>query len=283
MLSHKKDFAGVLGWPLTHTLSPVIHNAAFREAGLDWVYLAFPVPPENLGAAIAGLRVLGCMGANVTMPHKRAVVAHLDEISGDATAIDAVNTIEPVAGKLAGRNTDVDGFRSFLESEVGFDATGRDAVVLGAGGAARAVVRALDAMDVATIRIVARDQGKARGTAAVVRSSTTEVMSFSDASLTDAIRDADVVVNATPVGMDGRADPLPEATFTGDHVVVDLIYEPPSTPLVERARASGADAWGGLGMLVRQAAMSFQIWTGLDPPIETMSAAAIHAIGRKNN
>lgn len=280
MLSHKKDFTGVLGWPLHHTLSPAIHNAAFEEAGLDWVYLAFPVPPEGLEAAVQGLRVLGCMGANVTMPHKKAVQEHLDDISGDAAAVDAVNTIQPVGSRLVGRNTDIDGFRSFLGSEVGFEARGKRAVVLGAGGAARAVVRALDDLGAASVVVAARDGERGAATASVALSASSKTVELED--LADEVREADVVVNATPVGMDGRSDPAPEASFSPDQVVVDLIYEPPTTPFIDRARGAGADAWGGLGMLVRQAAISFRIWTGADAPIEAMSAAAVRAIGRKN-
>jgi hypothetical protein len=130
-------FAGVLGWPLQSTLSPAIHNAAFRKLGLDWVYLRWPVPPDSLGAAVAGLRALGATGANVTIPHKEQIKTHLDECSGDALAIGAVNTIQRVGDLLVGHNTDVDGFTEFIASDVGFDARGTRALVLGAGGARR--------------------------------------------------------------------------------------------------------------------------------------------------
>lgn len=279
MLTRRTDFTGVLGWPLARTLLPAIHNAAFHDLGLDWVYLSFPVPPPRLQAAVEGLRALGCMGANVTMPHMHLVMDHLDDVSGDATSVDAVNTIERMGERLIGRNTDVDGFSSFLSSEVGYTATGRTALVAGAGGAARAVVRALDGLGVASIVVAAREASAAKGAAGVASRAATDAIAFTAA--VGAAGEADVVVNATPLGGDGRSDPLPGASLRSGQVVIDLVYDPPTTPLIERAREAGADAWGGLGMLVRQAAGSFRIWTGRDAPIETMSAAAVRAIGRR--
>ncbi|HWL64960.1 MAG TPA: shikimate dehydrogenase, partial [Actinomycetota bacterium] len=143
---HYTSFAGVIGWPLQHTLSPTIQNAALRSVGIDWVYLALPVPPENLADAIQGLRVLGAMGINVTMPHKESVIEHLDEVSGDAREVGAVNTIQRLGDRLIGHNTDVDGFRDLMLGDAGIDVAGKRALVLGAGGAARAVVKALDDM-----------------------------------------------------------------------------------------------------------------------------------------
>ncbi len=267
-------FLGVLGWPLEGSLSPVIQNAALRSLGIDWIYLEWPVHPDQLGSAIAGIRALGAMGGNVTMPHKETVIEHLDEISGDARAVGSVNTIQRVGDRLIGHNTDVDGFREFLLADAGVDVTGRSALVLGAGGAARAVVKALSDLGAAEISIGARrvEQGEnlvplAQGTA--------KVISWEEAS--GRATSFDVIVNATPVGT-GEGDPLPEATFGTGQVVVDLVYRPPNTQLVERAKRAGADAWGGLGMLVHQAAASFRIWTGQDPPLEIMSAAGVHAV-----
>jgi shikimate dehydrogenase len=269
-------FAGVIGWPLEHTLSPAIQNAAFRALGLDWVYLAWPVPPERLAGAIDGLRALSVSGVNVTMPHKEEVIALLDDVSGDARVVGAVNTIQNSGDKLIGHNTDVDGFSEFLLGDAGCDVTGKATVVLGAGGAARAVVKALSDLGAGAISIAARDVERARGLLELApgRASTVEW-----ARAKAAVEAADIVVNATPVGTSG-GDPVPEAALHPGQVVVDLVYSPPVTALVERARASGAEAWGGLGMLVRQAAASLRIWTGQDPPLETMSAAAVRALGR---
>jgi shikimate dehydrogenase len=270
------SFAGILGWPLTYTLSPVIHNAAFRKVGLDWIYLQWPVPPEELDQAVVGLRALGAMGANVTMPHKEEVVKLLDDVSGDAQAIGAVNTIQRLGHRLIGHNTDVDGFRAFLEEDAGADLGGKACLVLGAGGAARAVVKALHDLGAAGIAIAARTPERGEEVTAQVARGDTRVCDWDDAE-TEA-EEADVIVNATPIGM-REGDPLPGVRFHPGQVVVDLVYDPPSTEMVERARSAGADAWGGLGMLVHQAAASFRIWTGQDPPLQTMSAAALRAIG----
>jgi shikimate dehydrogenase len=270
------SFAGVLGWPLTYTLSPVIHNAAFRKVGLDWVYLQWPVPPEELGDAVAGLRALGAMGASVTMPHKEEIVKLLDGLSGDARALGAVNTIHRLGHRLIGHNTDVDGFRAFLEEDAGVDLEGKSCLVLGAGGAARAVVKALSDLGAARIAIAARTPERGEEVTAQVGHGESRVCDWNEASAE--AEAADVIVNATPVGM-REGDPLPGTSFNSGQVVVDLVYDPPSTEMVERARSAGADAWGGLGMLVHQAAAAFRIWTGQDPPLETMSAAALRAIG----
>jgi shikimate dehydrogenase len=268
-------FCGVLGWPLRGTLSPTIHNAAFRKLGLDWVYFAWPVPPEALSAAIGGLRALGAQGANLTMPHKEAVIVHLDLVSGDARAVGAVNTIQRYGERLIGHNTDIDGFQEFLSADAGVDVTGMSALVLGAGGSARAVVKALERAGARAITIAARDAARAAEVEEVAAAVPARSLRWDAAA--DAASDVDLVVNATPVGSSGE-DPIPGAEFRAGQVVVDLIYLPPATPLVERARARGANAWGGLGMLVHQAAASFRIWTGTDPPLETMSAAALHGL-----
>jgi shikimate dehydrogenase len=271
-----QNFAGVLGWPLAHTLSPAIHTAAFRRLGFDWVYLPFAVPPEQLEAAVGGLRALGAIGANVTIPHKETVVAHLDQLSGDAAAIGAVNTIQRAGDRLIGHNTDVDGFREFIGGDAGINVSGTSALVMGAGGAARAVVKALDDLGASEIMIAARSSERGSALTELVGRARAKVVDWSDA--VELAGEVMIVVNATPLGSDDD-NPLPDAAWHPGQAVVDLVYSPPATPLVEAARIAGADAWGGLGMLVRQAAASFQIWTGQDPPLETMSAAAVHAIG----
>lgn len=267
-------FAGVLGWPLEHTLSPAIHNAAFRAVGLDWVYLAWPVPPEMLRDAIAGVRALGARGANVTIPHKVDVMEWLDGISPDAEAIGAVNSIERIGDRLIGHNTDCEGFRRFLLDDAGYDAAGRDVLILGAGGAARAVARAVAGLGAERVVVAARRLAAAAAVASVAAGAAApweEAGEIADA--------ADVVVNATPLGA-GSEDALPSARFRPGQLVVDIVYHPPSTPMIERARSAGADAWGGLGMLVHQAAASFRQWTGQDAPLEAMSAAAVRATAR---
>lgn len=267
-------FVGILGWPLEHTLSPVIHNVAFRRTALDWTYLSWPVEPESLADAVRGLRALGAAGANVTMPHKESVIEHLDEVSGDAREVGAVNTIQRLGPRLIGHNTDVDGFAEFLAGDAGFDARGKTALVLGSGGASRAVVKALDSLGAGGVTVAGRDPGRTESVAALTGGA--QGVAWEDAS--KLAGEVDLVVNATPLGMAGE-HVLPDAQLAVGQCVVDLIYAPPSTPLVEAARAAGAQAWGGLGMLVRQAAASFTIWTGQAAPLEAMSAAAVHAIG----
>ena len=275
MLRGHAHFTGILGWPLEHTLSPLIHNAAFRRIGLDWVYLSFPVPPADLAAAVGGLRALRCTGANVTMPHKEAVMSLLDEVSGDAASIGAVNTIQLVGDALIGHNTDIDGFRDFLTDDAGLDMAGRSAVILGAGGAARAVVRALDDLGAAHLTVVVRAIERGRALAPLATRATLDVAEWSRAEA--AVEEADIVINATPLGMRGE-QPLERASWRESHCAIDLVYRPHVTPFLQRAQAQGARTWGGLGMLIHQAAASFRIWTGQDPPLEAMSAAAVRQL-----
>ena len=256
-----------------------MHNAALRAVGLEWHYLAWSVPPKELRAAIQGIRALGIAGANVTMPHKKTVLKLLDDVSGDARDIGAVNTIQRITdGRLVGHNTDVDGFREFLSGDAGITVEGRNAVVLGAGGAARAIVKGLDELGAARIVICARRARVARHVCNVARNARTQAAGW-DRVAREAER-SDILVNATPLGMRAE-EAVSSASFGPGQAVVDLVYQPPATPLVERARAAGADAWGGLGMLVRQGASSFRIWTGMDAPLETMSAAAVRALGQQ--
>lgn len=266
---------GVLGWPLEHSLSPVIHHAAFRRMDLDWVYLTFPVEPERLGDAISGLHALRAIGVNVTMPHKETVIEHLDALSGDARSIGAVNTIQRLGDRLIGHNTDVDGFASFLSDDAGLDVSGLRCLVLGAGGAARAVVCALARVGAQGISVAARRPDQSDQIASLIRQA--DRIDWLEAATR--IPEFDLVVNATPVGMKGE-NLMPEASFQEGQAVVDLIYDPPVTPLVERARQGGAAGWGGLGMLVHQAAASLRIWSGQEAPIEAMSVAAMHAVSR---
>ncbi|MGH2754179.1 MAG: shikimate dehydrogenase [Actinomycetota bacterium] len=266
-------FAGIIGWPLEHTLSPAMHNAAFKRIGTDWVYLPFAIPPEELSTAVAGLRVLGARGLNVTMPHKERIVEMLDDLSPEAKVIGAVNTIENAGGRLIGHNTDASGFSEFLMLDAGWEGSDKRALVLGAGGAARAVVRALADMGLEHITIAARDPGRA-AILELTGSVTTTPWEAAGAVASD----VDLIVNSTPVGMKGE-DVLPDARFHPGQVVVDLIYSPPSTRLVDRARSQQAEAWSGLGMLVHQAAGALRIWTGKEPPLGIMSAAAVHALG----
>jgi len=266
--------AGVIGWPIDHSLSPAIHNAAYEALGLDWVYVALPVEPEAVPAAVAGLAALGFAGANVTMPHKEAVADVVDRLSDDARRLRAVNTIEIVSGHIVGHNTDAPGFGRFLERDAGFDANGRTALLFGAGGAARACALALARAGLARLVVALREPARALSLVAALDGLDVhiEVVAFDDA----ATASADLVVNATPLGAYGEALPLP--AIGPSTVAVDLLYRPAATPVQVAVRAAGGVAFGGLGLLLHQAALAFELWTGQPAPLEAMSAAALAAI-----
>jgi shikimate dehydrogenase len=266
--------AAVLGWPVAHSLSPVIHNAAFAALEMDWTYVALPVEPGAVPVAVAGLRSLGFAGANVTMPHKEAVAVSMDELTEDAQRLRAVNTIELRRGQLVGHNTDAPGFARFLERDAGFDPAGKTALLFGAGGAARACALAVARAGLTRIVVALREPARAAPLAAAVDGFATEVEAIGFDAAGDAT--ADLVVNATPLGGHGEALPLPK--LGADGLFVDLLYRPAITPAHQAARAVGAQAFGGLGLLLHQAALSFELWTGRPAPLEVMSAAAVAAL-----
>lgn len=257
--------AAVIGHPVGHSLSPVIHNAAFRSLGLDWLYVAFDVAPGNGRSAVEAIRVLGLAGANVTMPHKAEVAAAVDRLSPVASVLGAVNTVVAKGGTLLGESTDGAGLLATLAADQGFDPSGRRGLVLGAGGAARAAVLALAEAGAAEVVVVARDPDRAAGAARLAGASG-RVGVAADAA------GADLVVNATPVSdqlpLGLRADDLGEG-----QLVVDLLYAPATTALTKSAAACGATTANGLGMLVHQAALSFRLWTGEDMPLGPVQVA----------
>lgn len=264
--------AGVIGDPIRHSLSPVLHNAAFRALDLDWIFLAFEVAEGDAAGAIAGMRALGLDGLSVTKPHKAAVAELVDRLSPTAERLNAVNTVVRQGTALAGENTDGQGFLDALRLDHGFHPAGRRCVVRGAGGAGRAVILALAQAGAAEIVVVAgRDPDRA-ATGAALAGAAGRVGPLETAS------DADLVVNATSVGMAGEpAEAVFDPSLLGPgQLVVDLIY--PVTALVDAARQRGATAAGGLGMLIHQAAHAFRLWTGEEPPTEVMSAAALAAL-----
>ena len=271
---------GIIGWPVSHSLSPVIHNAAFAAAGLDWTYVPLPVPPEGLRPALIGFAPLGFSGANVTMPHKPEAAELIPRCSEDATLLRAVNTIVLRGGELEGHNTDVAGFDRFLRRDAGFDPAGRSALVYGAGGAARACALALARGGLARLTVAARDEARAAPLVQMVEALGVPVASVRPGDTGDLV--ADLVVNATPVGGSDAERVLPSLPHLGpDVLVIDLLYDPPSTDLQRRAREAGATAFGGLGHLLEQAALSFELWTGTPAPLEVMSAAALAALAER--
>ncbi len=265
---------GVIGWPVVDSLSPAIHNAAIEALGIDAVYVPLPVRPGSLPEALAGLAGLGFSGANVTMPHKTEAAGLMAVTSEDAARLQAVNTIVVGEGGLAGHNTDAPGFERMLRHDEGFDAAGRSVLLFGAGGAARACALALARARAARIAVAVRDTGSAGALLEALEGldTTVDVLTLGDAPGVQ----ADLIVNATPLGAQGEEVPTPP--LGPGMLVVDLLYEPSVTPLVTRARAAGASAAAGLGLLLHQAALSFELWTGQVPPMDVMSAAALAAI-----
>ena len=264
----------VLGWPVEHSLSPVIHNAAFDALGLDWTYVALPVVHGWVPEAVAGLVALGFAGANVTMPHKEAVADAVDRVSEDAERLRAVNTIEVIGGASVGHNTDAPGFARFLERDAAFDPAGRTALLYGAGGAARACALALARAGLTRLVVALRVPARAKDLEAALDGFPTavDVVAFDEAPTVE----ADLLVNATPLGVHDEELPLPGLGATT--VAVDLLYRPAITPMQRAVRAAGGSAFGGLGLLLEQAALSFEIWTAQEPPLQVMSAAALAAL-----
>ncbi len=252
-----------------------MHDAAFAALGIDARYLAWDVPPAELAAAVAALRAPDVLGANVTIPHKRAALRLMDRLTDVARAVGAVNTVVPTRAGLEGDNTDVAGFLAAL-AELGPSPRGSTAVVLGAGGAARAVVVALSRAG-ARVRLYNRTVERA---AAVVRAVGSGIELLAPGELAAAVGAADLVVNATSVGMAGAApgSPLPKGVLPRAGAVVDLVYRPTETPLLRDARAAGIAVQNGLPMLVQQGAASFERWTGRAGPVAVMRAAAERAL-----
>jgi len=266
--------AAVIGSPVRHSLSPAIHNAAFVALGLDWVYVAFQVGEGDGGPALEAMRTFGLAGLSVTMPLKEPVAAAVDVLDADAAALRSVNCVSRVGGELIGHSTDGPGFIDCLRDEAGVDPTGRRVLVLGAGGAARAVVRAVAAAGATEVVVVNRHSERGRAAATLAGP-------VGRLGTLDDLAGAELIVNATPVGMGAgpgaAAMPVPQGRLDAigsGHVVVDLVYQPLVTSLMRAASEREAMVIGGLGMLVHQAAHAFRLWTGREPPLEVMRAAA---------
>ncbi len=281
---------GIFGDPVEHTLSPGMQNAAFEANRLNWVYLPFHVKPEGLKKAVAGIRAFDMIGVNVTIPHKEKVVKHLDDVDGLAKTIGAVNTIVNVEGKLVGYNTDGYGYVESLREETGFDSAGKNIVILGAGGAARAILftflynkkNAVKSVVVAnrTLRrakkLVDEFKDKVGGAPITVTS-----LGKVDGHLSG----ADLLINTTSVGMMGKGKfDLPLDRLPGHAIVSDIVYRPLETVFLKKAKARGLKIHGGLGMLAHQGALSFELWAMfLFPrpplPVDIMKLAAIKTLG----
>lgn len=281
MISGATHIAGILGGTkqVKLSLSPAIHNAAFKDRGLDWVYVAFGTTEQGLGRAIRGLAEAGVRGMNVTMPHKVGAVEHMDDLSKQAELIGALNTIEVDGDRLVGHNTDGEGLVRHLRHDLGVSLDGARVLILGAGGSARATVAAMVEAGAEQIRVLARDPSKADALRPVAGQVWFAAAPMGEAPA-DWVSGSTVLINATPLGQKGEEPPIDTGLIDAQAVVVDLVYRPPVTPLLKAARAGGAMAHSGLGMLLHQAALSFEIWTGIEAPMDAMSAAALWELAK---
>ena len=281
VISGKTIVCGVIGDPIEHSLSPVMHNAAFEALMLDFAYLAFKVTPAELGKAIAGVRALGLHGLNVTMPHKNTVIKYLDEIEETARFLNAVNTIYCKNGKLFGYNTDGVGALKALRNN-GADPKDKNVLLLGAGGAASSIAYAL-AQEADKLTILNRTNKPAIELADTLTKSLGKKI-VAGLMSADIIREsldhANILVNATSVGMKpaDNQTPVPKELLKDSLTVMDIIYNPVETKLAKDAKAAGARVVSGVEMLVYQGAESFGIWTGRKAPIEVMRKAALNQL-----
>jgi shikimate dehydrogenase len=266
---------GVIGQPVRHSLSPLLHNTAFAALGLNWASAAFEVAPGQVEGALDGVRALGLAGLSVTMPHKDAVMALVDECSDVAVALGAVNCVWNREGRLRGENTDGAGFLASLARGADFDPAGKRCLILGAGGAARAVALALAGAGAGTVTVRNRTASRADAVVALAGAAG-RVGRFDD---DEDVAQADLVVNATPVGMAGWSEvdsaaaeawPVDPGLLHEGQVAADLIYVPRPTAWLAAATAAGARPVDGLGMLVHQAAAQLELWTGVPAPVGEM-------------
>ena len=284
-ITGQTKIVGIIGDPIKHSRSPQIHNAAIAVLGLDYVYVPFHVQSDNLGTAIEGFKVINVVGINVTIPHKQSVIPYLDEISREATLIGAVNTLIFKGGAIIGENTDAPGFLQAMEED-GLDVPqGGSAVVIGAGGSARAIVVALALAGVQTICITNRTVSRA----VTLATDLSEKMDASiygigldDPKLPNAVGTSQLIVNTAATSMD-ISHPLlidPE-WLEPQSIVYDIVYTPPETRLLQAAAEKECHTIGGLGMLVHQGAIAFEKWTGVNPPVENMRQALQGAFDQK--
>jgi len=264
--SARTRFAGVIGWPIDHSLSPAMHNAAFRALGLDWAYLAFPIAPDNVERGVRGLFDAGCAGLNVTIPHKQAVLACCDEVTPAVQAIGAANTLVPTGdGRIRGDNTDAAGFLRALDEDAPLDLEGADVLMIGSGGAARAIAFALEGRG-ARLQVANRTTARAAALG--------EPVEFTREAIERAAAECGLVVNATSLGMgtDELPAELPIDVLGPGQVAYDIVYRQEPTPWLRAAAARGARTVDGLGMLLHQGAAAFAQWTGTEPPVDAMRA-----------
>jgi shikimate dehydrogenase len=282
-ITAKTRVVGVFGHPVHHSLSPPMHNAAFEALGLDYRYFAFDVRPEMLRRAVEGLRALQMVGVNVTIPHKEKVIRYLDQLSPEARLMGAVNTIENRDGQLIGHNTDGMGFILAFQEAFGQPVEGRRVLLLGAGGAARAVAIQLMSHGVSEMIIANRTYVRARRLVKAITENfpgaSALAIRLQGESLKKFCLRADLLINATSTGLmaDSSLNFSP-SIFRSSMLVCDLTYNPPQTPFLKMAASADCKTMNGVGMLLHQGALAFRIWTGREAPLSVMRAALEQAI-----
>ena len=279
----KAELVACLGHPVAENPTGVMQEAAFQALGLNWRYLTIEVPPDKLKDAILGVRSFGMQGINLTIPHKVAVLQHLDEIAPDAALIGAVNTVRRAGDKLIGENTDGKGFLRGLRERGGADPMSKRVVVLGAGGAARAIVAELALAGAADVLVVNRSRKRGEEMVADLSARTRASIRFHP--WTDIFQmpaGTDILVNATSIGLYPDVDSMPPVDFHSarpEVLVCDVVFNPPETPFLRTARERGLKTVDGLAMLVYQGVIGFELWTGRTPPLEIMTQALRVAFG----
>jgi len=277
------ELLGVIGNPIAHSLSPVMHQAALAAAGKQGIYLAFLVKPEDLGQAVRGAKALGFTGLNVTIPFKQQVLPYLDALTPEAESIQSVNTIAFTGGRIVGHSTDGIGFAAAAEHELGYDFTGKTVLVIGAGGAARAIVAQLLSQQ---CRVYVTNRTEARAFTLLDLAgkdpARLTVVPMQPQNLESIMAQVDAVVNTTPVGMKQQAAqpelPIPAELLLPQHLVIDIIYNPKQTLFLELARQKGCRTQNGVGMLVWQAVKAWEFWWGITPPAQVMYQAVEDAL-----
>lgn len=276
MFTGKTKNLAVIGNPIAHSLSPMIQNAALEKAGLDYAYIAIPVKEDRLAVAVEGFRAMNFRGFNVTIPHKTAIMSHLDAIDADAQIIGAVNTVVNTDGKLTGYNTDVIGFLDGLTVK-GFDVKNKNAVMLGAGGAARAIIWGLIKSGVASLTIGVRNPQKAQTIAEYfAKYLDVKIFDWQTEEFDSQLTSADLLINTTPLGMYPQVDNMPPVNWNKlkkTALVYDIIYTPQQTKFLAEAKENGHETVNGEAMLAGQGAAAFHLWTGTAPDIEVMLKA----------
>jgi shikimate dehydrogenase len=285
-ISGKTQICGIIGDPVEHTISPAMHNAAFREIGLDYLYVPFRVRRENLADAVKSLMALNIRGLNVTLPHKVSAMAYLDDIDELARYTGAINTIVNREGYLKGYNTDAPGFINAMAAEK-VQPVGKNIVIIGAGGASRAISFIL-ADKGADLTILNRHPESAQDMADRLSGlfrKNIQALELNRENLETVLAQAQILVNTTSVGMypDSDVSPVPAALLKPGLVVVDIIYNPLKTKLLEEAQKRGAKIIGGIEMLVQQGAAAFELWTGQQAPVEIMRKAGLKAMGKNED